>query len=339
MFLIKWLLKLVFKLFFLVIFLALIVLAIFNWPVRGENKNMEFNVSFSNLFAKQLGLDWQEAYQAILNDLRPNKLRIAAYWSEIEKKPGQYDFSDLDWQIETAQDKNTDIILAFGQKTPRWPECHIPEFYWDEKGKREEALLAFERVLVERYKHYDNVKVWQVENEPFLPFGYCPEPTISEELVDREIALVRSIDGNRPIMVTDSGEISLWYKAAGRSDIFGTTMYKTIYKEPFGYFSYPIGPNFFRLKALFVKFFAKQDNVIICELQAEPWGPRQIYDMKDDIEEQYRSMNPEKLRSMAQFARRTNFSESYLWGAEWWYFLKVQKNDSEMWETAEEIIN
>jgi hypothetical protein len=61
--------------------------------------------------------------------------------------------------------------------------------------------------------------------------------------------------------------------------------------------------------------------------------------MKDDIEEQYRSMNPEKLRSMAQFARRTKFSESYLWGVEWWYLLKSQNNNPEMWETAKEIIN
>jgi hypothetical protein len=140
-------------------------------------------------------------------------------------------------------------------------------------------------------------------------------------------------------MITDSGEISLWYKAAERADIFGTTMYKTIYKEPFGYFDYPIGPNFFRLKALFVKLFFGQNDIVICELQAEPWGPKQIYDMKDDVEEQYKSMNPEKLKSMAQFARRTKFSESYLWGVEWWYLLKSQNNNPEMWETAKDVIN
>jgi len=319
--------------------IVLIFLAIANWPVKGENKNMEFNVSFSSVFAEQMGLNWKETYNAVLDDLRPDKIRIVAYWSGIEKEKGKYDFSDLDWQVKTAQEKNTDIVLVFGQKVLRWPECHIPEFYWDSKDKRQGSLLEYERILINRYKDYGNIKIWQIENEPFLPFGHCPEPTIDEEFVDKQIALVRSIDDSRPIMITDSGEISYWHKAAKRADVFGTTMYKTIYKKPFGYFNYPIGSNFFRIKALFIKLFSGQDDVVICELQAEPWGPKQLYDMKEDIDEHYKSMNPEKLQNIAQFARKTKFSESYLWGVEWWYWLKSQEDRPEMWETGKEIIN
>jgi hypothetical protein len=28
----------------------------------------------------------------------------------------------------------------------------------------------------------------------------------------------------------------------------------------------------------------------------------------------------------------------YLWGTEWWYYLKVKQNNPQMWETAQSII-
>lgn len=338
MFIFRWIFKAVFKIIIFLAVLVIILLVIFNWPTKSKNEEMIFNVSFSDIFAEQLGLDWKETYLAILDDLRPQKVRVAAYWWEIEKEQGVYDFSDLDWQVQTALEKNTDLVLAMGMKVPRWPECYIPQFYWDDKEKREKALFEYLTVLVNRYKSYENIKIWQIENEPFLPFGYCPFSTIEEEFVDREIELVRSIDNSRPIMITDSGEISYWHKAAKRADIFGTTLYKTIHKEPFGYFEYPIGPNFFRVKAFLIGIFSSQKNVVICELQAEPWGPAQIYDM-DDLNEHFKSMNAEKLAKMADFARKTNFSESYLWGAEWWYWLKTKKDLPEVWDTAKEIVN
>ena len=192
--------------------------------------------------------------------------------------------------------------------------------------------------MIERYKDFENITLWQVENEPFLPFfGKCPPGSIDSQLVDQEIAQLKKLDSSRPIMVTDSGELSLWHQAAKRSDVFGTTLYRIIYKPPIGYFKYPLGPNFFRIKALFIKLLAHQKNVIISELQAEPWGPKWITEML--IEEQYKSMNPEKLKEIVEYARKTGFPEAYLWGAEWWYWLKVKHQDDRMWETAKEIIN
>ncbi|MFO7807543.1 MAG: cellulase family glycosylhydrolase [Candidatus Moraniibacteriota bacterium] len=337
MFIIKWILKIVFKIVLAAAVLTGLIWLLFNWPVQSKNEDMDFGVSFAHHHAESLGLDWKETYLEILDDLETDKLRIAAYWDRIEKENGEYDFSDVDWQVEKARERGVDLVLAFGVKTPRWPECHIPEFYMNDKKEREEALLEFEEVLLNRYKDYDNIAYWQVENEPFLPyFGDCPEGAVDENLVDKEIDLVKSIDPDRPIIVTDSGELSIWYQAAKRADVFGTTLYRIIHKPPFGYVEYPLGPNFFRLKAKFIKYFAGQDDVIISELQAEPWPKAWILHVS--VEEQYKTMDPEKFREIIEYAKKTNFDAAYLWGAEWWYWLKTKENKPEMWEEARKVL-
>lgn len=320
-----------------IVSIIILALVVFNWPVSDKNEKMQFGISYSPIFAKSLGLNWQESYIDILDGLGAKKLRLASYWTEAEKKKGEYDFSETDWLLDEAQKRNVKVVLAYGIKVPRWPECFIPDFYTKDKIEREQALLRYEYALIERYKEYGNIEMWQAENEPFLPFGQCPDGAIDGNLVDREVAQTKLLDPTRPVMVTDSGELSLWYQAAKRADIFGTTLYRTIYKPQLGYFNYPLGPNFFRTKALFIKIFANQKNIIISELQSEPWGPQWLSDMS--LEEQYKSMSPDKLKDIIIYAQKTNFSEAYLWGSEWWYWLKTEKGNSEMWDTAKEIIN
>lgn len=347
----KWFLKTISKVTAAIVIAVAVLLVVLNWPVKDKNESMEFNISFSSVFARDIGLDWKQAYITMLDELNPRKIRIASYWTEAEKFPGVYDFSDVDFQIEEAKKRNIRVVLAFGVKAPRWPECFIPEFYGGNEGrleglvggelkqKREDALLAYEKALIERYRNEEIIELWQVENEPFLPFGDCPEDGINEELLDKEIFQLKTLDkeSERKIMVTDSGELSLWIGAARKSDVFGTTLYRTVYKEPFGYVKYPIGPMFFRIKSWPITTFGSHIKIIICELQAEPWGPKWLTDM--DIEEQYRSMNPEKFLETVEFARKTKFTESYLWGAEWWYWLKEKKGDDGMWEEAKKTIN
>ncbi|MFH0930255.1 MAG: hypothetical protein V1814_03325 [Candidatus Moraniibacteriota bacterium] len=332
-----YLLKILGTMLLVVFSLVVLALIIFNWPVASKNEKMNFGISYSPVFAKSLGLDWQKAYTDILDGLEIKKIRLASYWSEVEKEKGIYDFSETDWLLEEARNRDIKVILAFGIKVPRWPECFISSFFISDKNKRERALLLYEYALIERYKNFDNIEIWQVENEPFLPFGDCPANAIDGDLVSREVAQTKFLDPTRPVMVTDSGELSIWYQAAKRADIFGTTLYRTIYKPQLGYFNYPLGPNFFRTKALFIKIFANQKNIIISELQGEPWGPKWLNEMS--LEEQYKSMNPQKLEDIVEYARKTNFSEAYLWGAEWWYWLKTQKGESAMWDTAKKIIN
>jgi hypothetical protein len=337
MFLIKKLFKIIWKILILVIVLAGLIWVLFNWPVQGKNEDMKFGVSFAHHHAESLGLNWKETYLAMLDDLEVERVRIAAYWDRVETEKGEYDFSDVDWQVKRAEERGVDVILAFGVKTPRWPECHIPKFYMNNKAEREEALLEFEEVLLNRYKDYENITHWQVENEPFLPFfGECPEGAVDADLVDREIELTKSIDPERPVIVTDSGELSLWHEAAKRADVFGTTLYRIIHKPPFGYVEYPVGPNFFRLKGMFIKYFSDQDDIIVSELQAEPWPKDWILNVS--LKEQYKSMDPQKFKEIIEYTKKTKFDAAYLWGVEWWYWLKTQHDSPEMWQEAKKVL-
>jgi len=313
--------------------IVLLFFIYFNLPIKQENEKAQLGVTFSHRYASDIGMDWKKTYLAVLDDLGARKIRIPVYWDLVEESEGQYNFSDVDWQLEEAQKRNAEIILVVGQKVPRWPECAIPDWTIKNDQKRKESLLKFLDVAINRYKSKAVIKYWQVENEPFLLFGICPTP--DADLLDREIALVRKIDPTRKIIVTDSGELSLWIPTAKRADVFGTTMYRNVYKEGLGYYVYPIGPRFFRFKYGLINLFARQKNAIVVELQAEPWIAG--WTTNQPLEEQFKSMTEEKLRENVTYARKVGFPQIYLWGVEWWYWLKVEKDHSELWETAKEL--
>jgi len=317
----------------IVISLAIGLLVYFNLPVKAINGDAKLGVTYSARYAADIGLDWKETYLAILDDLKIKKIRIPVYWDLIEPKEGEYNFTDLDWQLEQGRQRDAEIILTVGQKVPRWPECFIPDWTKNDVEKKKSALLQMIETVVERYKNDPEVKYWQVENEPFLDFGVCPAPDAA--LLGSEVALVRKIDPSRQVIVTDSGELSLWYKAASFGDVFGTTMYRTIWKNGFGYYDYPIGPRFFQAKHWMVNLIDKKDEAIVIELQAEPWING--WTTSGSLSEQFKSMNPQKLQDNVKFAKEVGFPEIYLWGAEWWYWLKTTQNHPELWDTAKSL--
>lgn len=304
-------------------------LAYLGRSTADPNRPIIWGVTFEKDFAQKLGLDWRSAYLAILDDLKIKNIRIAARWTEVESKENEYNFTDLDWQVEQAAARGVKIILAVGQKLPRWPECFIPEW----AAGNQDALLKYIKTTVNRYKDNLAIYAWQVENEPFLSFGVCPK--LDVKLLDEEIALVKKLD-SRPIIITDSGEFSLWVSAAKRSDIFGTTLYRRIWHEYLGFFEYPIPPSFFRVKERITRWFVGQENpFIVIELQGEPWTRKQIYEIS--VEEQMALLSFEEFGENLDYAKQADFNEYYLWGAEWWYYLK-ERGQGEYWDRVKELI-
>ncbi len=307
-----------------------------NLPVKAQNDDVKMGVTFSYIYAAQIGLDWKQAYLEMMDDLKIKHVRLPVYWDRVEKEEGVYDFSEIDWQLAEAQSRGVEIILVIGQKVPRWPECYVPSWVGTDPSnlpaeRLKEKLLTFERVVIERYKNdHPEIIRWQVENEPFLNFGICSK--VDTALLDAEIANVRKMDPTRPIMVTDSGELSLWVNAAKRADVFGTTMYREVYSAEMGHWRYPIGPNFFKAKQLLIKLFADQDNAVVIELQGEPWVAGWTTDAPIDV--QLASMNAEILAENFEFAKKTGMKEIYVWGVEWWYWMKVNHNNTTLWESA-----
>ncbi|MBI4281658.1 beta-galactosidase [Candidatus Uhrbacteria bacterium] len=298
-----------------------------------------WGVTFSKSQAEYLGLDWKKTYLAALDDLGVRAVRLSVYWNAIEHEQGKYDFTDLDWQIAEATKRHARIILAVGRRLPRWPECHDPvwvsELFMSGGGSSavEAQQFQFVEETIERYKNNPSIAMWQVENEYFLNlFGECPRA--DKEQFAREIALVRSIDA-RPILVTDSGELSTWRKPAPFGDYLGTTMYRVVWNKFIGYwrYTYLLPPALYRWKAALVG--KAIDRMIGAELQAEPWAPNGLLALAPG--EYKKSLDAKQFVANIDFARRTGFPEHYLWGVEYWYWLKEKQNDAMLWDAAKRL--
>ena len=337
--------------YFLLFLLSLFIIFIGYFYI-GKIKpaeDIKWGVVFAQRHSEDLGLDWKENYSALFDDLGVKNLRIVTYWNLIEQERGRYDFEDLDWQIKEADKKGASIILTIGMKTGRWPECHIPD--WANNLSREEqqeSILRLIEKIVLRYRAESSIWSWQVENEPFFAFGECPWR--DKKFLKKEIDLVKILDQQagpsfpeknlggqaRPVIISDAGELSLWLQAAKFGDILGTTMYRKIWSPQLNsYFYYwPFSSTFYWRKTQIIKkFFNKK--VICVELQAEPWGPKLLYDLP--LEEQEKTMNLERFKNNIEFAKKTGLDEFYLWGSEWWFWLKEKQNKPEIWLEARKL--
>jgi hypothetical protein len=296
--------------------------------------NTEWGVTFSKKYAKELDLDWKEVYTALFNELGVDQIRIPVYWDDIEKQRSAIDLSDYKFMLDVATEHNVKVILVLGQRLPRWPECHTPE--WTVgliSAEYEQALMNMIEVVVKSFVEYEAITLWQVENEPMVNwFGICPPP--NPDLVKREIAFVRTFD-DRPILITDSGELSLWNKAQSLGgDLFGITTYRITWNKWLGFIRYPFPPSFYKTKARLAGI--SQDKLIIAELQAEPWIPGTKSLTETSISTQFRSMSLEQFRANIAYAQSLGVSDAYLWGAEWWYWLK-EKGDDTVWNEAKSL--
>lgn len=316
--------------FFAVLFLFL--------SYKKTPEEITYGMSFNTLYANELGLDWKESYEAILNELGVRHLRLAAHWPMIEPERDTYHYDELDYQIQRAEELGADVVLAVGRRLPRWPECHVPAWAeglsWDEKKK--EIMEQIENTVL-RYKDSPAVRYWQVENEPYLEIFakfHCGE--LDESFLLEEIALVKSLDDTRPVLVTDSGNLGTWFGAYKNGDAFGTSVYVYFWNPELGQFKTVLPPWFYRVKENFMKVLYGKKETFLIELSAEPWLLEPVASV--DIETQYSRMNLEKLNGILQYAKRTRYEKQYLWGAEWWFWLQKQ-GYPEMWNRGKELFD
>ncbi len=326
--------------------LALVFLGVV-WVATGDrlratapdpNRPITWGVTFSEKFSKLMGLNWKENYGAILNDLGAKRLRLVAYWDLIESQKGVFDFTDIDYEMDLAEKAGAKVILVIGEKEPRWPECHYPAWVTDptDAGRRQE-LTPFLREVVNRYKSNPALLYWQVENEPFLNFGECI--TMDPQTLAQEIGLVKSLDPAHPVLTTDGGEFGYWYQAAGAGDVFGTTMYRRVHSDRFGYIDYHLPPEYFRIKDAFIHLLIREPTkpFIVIELGAEPWLLHQLYETS--LTDQLRVFDLTYFKDTIGYAKATGFDDYYLWGAEWWYWMKVKHGDSSFWDYAKTLFH
>ncbi len=321
-----------------VILILIVVFAIALYVLAQKEKpeRITYGMSFNTLYARELGLDWKLTYDAILNDLGVRHLRLAAHWPMMQPTEDTYNFVELDYQIAKAEEVGATVVLAVGRRLPRWPECHIPP--WAQAltpEARNEAQIKYMETIINRYKSSPAVTVWQVENEPFLEvfaFEHCGQ--LDTHFLEKEIELVRSLDGTRPILVTDSGNLGTWQGAYSRGDMFGTSVYVHFWNPELGQFRTFLPPWFYRVKDNLMELFYGEKKTVLIELSAEPWLLEPVVNVP--IETQFTRMNLEKFEDIITYAKGTHYDTQYLWGAEWWYWLLIQDRP-EMWERGKRL--
>lgn len=66
--------------FFIILGILWLALVNYSQNIPLEPKqNIEWNLTFSTKFSRQLGLDWQKNFEAILEDIKPKKIQLVVY--------------------------------------------------------------------------------------------------------------------------------------------------------------------------------------------------------------------------------------------------------------------
>ncbi len=123
----NWWHKFVVVLISAIIVMIGVMYGIAQWYAHSQrNQPLEQGVSFIPAYASSLGVNPEQTMDALL-DINIRHFRLVSYWNQLEPQPGQYNFSELDWQFEKAERANAKVILTLGLRQPRWPECHAPQ--------------------------------------------------------------------------------------------------------------------------------------------------------------------------------------------------------------------
>jgi hypothetical protein len=287
-----------------------------------------YGVSFSLKQCRNFGLDPQETLGWLLEQ-GWRRFRLMSYWNEIEKKPGEYNFTELDKQIALIREAGGKISLCLGVKQPRWPEYHWPGWakQLDAAAKRA-ALLTFVETVVRRYQNEPAIISWQLENEALLQ-GFGNNIEIDRGRLRAEFALVKRLDPTRPVVMSTSNN---WGIPVRRPipDVVGFSYYTVVYDKVRGYTRTEHRPWMHRVRKYLIDQLLGRP-VFVHELQLEPWGPKPIWQMSSS--EQGKSMNRAQIAQNMREARRIRAYPIDLWGAEWWYWRHLQ-GDNSIWQAV-----
>lgn len=304
---------------------------------KHAGEPFEFGVTFVPNYARYFDLDPKETMQAMIDDVGVRNFRLVSYWKDIERTEGDYDFTELDWQFKKIEAVNGKVSLAIGLRQPRWPECHMPS--WAENRPMSEwsvSLKQFMQKVIERYKSSPALESYQLENEFFMDvFGICPDFT-RERLVD-EFNFVKQLDPNHPVIVSRSNNwVGIPYNEP-QPDLVGISVYKRVWDKTVTkrYFEYPLPAWFYGFLAGSGEII-KGKNMMIHELQAEPWMPDGFELKTSSVAEQNKSMNADRLKDRFEYARATGIKKIEFWGVEWWYWRKVHHHDPSLWNVAKD---
>lgn len=294
----------------------------------------QFGVSFSLKQCRNLDIDPIKTLHWLIHDAGFQRFRLMSYWNEHEETSGAYDFSALDAQIAMVEKSGGVITLCLGVRQPRWPENHWPEWAWVmDANDRTEALLRYISAVVERYKDRKCIVSWQLENEALLK-NFGKRSDVNRQRLRAEYQLVKQLDPSRSIIMTTSTSWGIPLRAP-IPKIVGFSYYHTLFNKG-AYRKSTIFPWYHRFRKGLIRVLHNR-SVFIHELQLEPWGPANIWEMSPA--EQDRSMSTEHIAKNIRLGRAIHAAPIDLWGGEWWYWRLKHEHDPSIWRAVSSAIH
>lgn len=323
-------------------FVALLVLAIGGmygialWYQHSvQNQPQVIGASFIPAYASSLGVNPQATLDGMLNDLQIKHLRLVSYWDQMEPTPGQYNFSQLDWQFDKAEKAGAKVSLSLGLRQPRWPECHAPAWVDTTQPSKQwqPQLEQFIAAVVNRYKDSPALESYQIENEFFLKgFGICTN--FERSRLVSEFNLVKRLDPQHTAIINRSNNALGTPVDQPTADLYGVSIYRRVWDATLTkrYLEYP-EPAWFYAFMGGVHKITQGRELMIHEMQAEAWSPKGTL-TSISLDEQNKSLNAERLAGRFSFARDTGLRTIDMWGAEYWYYRQQVLHDSSLWNVA-----
>jgi hypothetical protein len=322
-----------------------------------------FGISFRPLQARELNLDPRAALDELIK-YPFTVLRLAAYWDRMEPAPGKFDPSWLDWQVEAAGNAGKQIIICVGPvKAFGYPEFFVPahrlpaplpEGRLITPGSHRPLLdagIEFLTRIIDRYAAHSQVIAWQVEHESVDPLGMEHSWRLSAEFAAAEVAAARAADPSRPVLLNGFLPVSApvaasqWWRtrdqgdslavASRLADIVGIDYYPrhalaaagslTLYLDGI---AGQLGPR--RYRGLAARGAAAGQQVMISEIQAEPWEAVTVPPSPPG-RGMYSCLPGQLIANYNQCARWSRRyppgASAYLfWGAEYW-LLRARQGD------------
>ena len=290
-----------------------------------------YGVSFSVKQCRKFGIEPEATLHWLINEMGFRRFRLMSYWDEIERNQGTFNFAELDRQIQHVIDADGVITLSIGVKQPRWPEYHWPEWAWNlPRQYRDQALMTFVETVVNRYKGNPRILTWHLENEALLT-GFGEHIDIDRKRLRKEYELVKKLDPKRPLILSTSAAWGIPI-IGPIPDVSAFSYYLIRWKDT----KYTTTFHFawiHRWRAHIIKLLWRKPS-FIHELQMEPWGPKDIWEMEPD--QQDASMGRAQMAKNFKHGKATKLYPLDLWGGEWWYQRAHVYNDPSVADLVKE---
>lgn len=324
-----------------------------NLPVEPRGGTL-LGISFRPVQVEAFGLE-ARATLATLLGYPFQQIRLGAYWSRIEPRAGEFDTSELDWQMDATERAGKQVILAVGAvKTFGYPEFFVPR-HWLQQPLPEGSLVRpathasllsgateFITRIVTRYRERSSIVAWQLEHEAVDPLGVEHTWRLADQFVERELDALRIADPTRPVMMSGflptstAVRLSQWWRtrdqgdslavAARLADIVGIDYYPRHALTSLGPLKlYLAGADVPWQAALCERLLksirTRGRRLMVSEGQAEPWET--ITTPPNPKRQAMYSCTPEQLmrnyNAAIGWSRPNEPIYAYLfWGAEYW---------------------